>query len=80
MIICSFSDFNTPLNEAPSKLKGAKLHKWVIKNLLGRKRISCWEIGDNIKVCKVLMWMQSTGKIKFTDGYNYPYVGVEVRK
>ena len=79
MIVCSFSDFYTPLDEAPKSLKGKKLHHWIIKNLKGRKRVSVWEIDGNIRVCKALMYLVRIGKVRFNNDYDYPYQGVSVK-
>ena len=78
MIICSFSDFNKPLNEAPKSLKGKTLHDWIMKNLKDRNRISVWEIDDNTKVCRAFMYLVKIGKIKLNNKYDYPYQGLQV--
>ena len=79
MIVCSFSDFYIPLDEAPKSLKGKKLHQWIIKNLKGRKRVSVWEIEGNFRVCRTIMYLVKIGKIKFNNDYDYPYQGVSVK-
>lgn len=47
MIVCSFSDFNIPLDAYPKKLKGKALHKWIYKQLEQRKKFSCFEIDSD---------------------------------
>lgn len=78
MILCSFSDWKQPLNEAPRTLKGAKLHKWLLRNIKDRPRISVWEIDSNIKVCRALMYLKRIGKISFTKEHKYPYTGIKI--
>lgn len=78
MIVCSFSDWKTPLDEAPKNLKGAKLHKWLLTNLKYRNRISVWEIDANMRVCRTLMYLKHIGKISFTNDYEYPYTGIKI--
>lgn len=76
---CSFSDWNTPLDTAPKCLKGKSLHKWILRNLKNRNRISCWELEENYKVCKTMMFLERIGKIKMDIvNHDYPYIGVKV--
>lgn len=79
MIICSFSDWHKPLDEAPRHLKGAALHKWLLKSIKVRDRVSCWEIDSNRKVCNALMFLKKIGKITFTNKYDYPYTSIEIK-
>lgn len=79
--LCSFSDFQIPLNEYPKKLKGKKLHEWIIKQLKHRTRISTCEIDYDLRMCRTLMYLDRIGKIKLDNrAYKYPYVGVSVKR
>ena len=77
--ITSFSDWNTPLDEYPKHLKGRRLHKWIIKNLSSRKRISVWEIDCDIRMLRTLMFLQKIKRIELdSSAHEYPYIGVKV--
>ncbi|CAH7388181.1 hypothetical protein VCHA53O466_50008 [Vibrio chagasii] len=80
MIVCSFSDFQIPLDEYPKKLKGKRLHDWIIRQLRGRERISCFEIDSDLRMCRTLMFLDRIGKITISSkAHAYPYVGIKVR-
>lgn len=79
VFITSYSDFNLPLDCAPKRLKGKKLHDWLIRQLSQRERVSTFEIDSDMRVCRTLMYLQRIGKIKLdSKKYGYPYVGVTV--
>lgn len=81
MIVTSFSDFNLPLNEYPKKLKGKALHTWILRNLRNRKRVSIFEICDDIQMARTMGFLEKIGKIT-TDNKNfsYPYIGVTINE
>tara|TARA_R100000541_G_C1897352_1_gene84040 strand:+ start:72783 stop:73022 length:240 start_codon:yes stop_codon:yes gene_type:complete len=78
MIITSFSDFYKPLDEYPKHLKGNSLHKWILKNLNGRNRISVWELDCTQRMVRTMFYLDKINKIKLDHNLKYPYVGVEV--
>ena len=79
MFITSYSDFKIPLNEYPKKLKGKSLHTWIIKSLKNRNRISIWELQENRRMLRTVLFLESLGRIKlFNQGHSYPYIGVSV--
>lgn len=81
MIVTSFSDFRQPIDEAPRHLKGRKLHQWLLRNLRNRNRVSVFELSESQRVANAMMFLNRIGKIKLDNkAYEYPYVGIEIRK
>ncbi len=78
MIITSFSDFYKPLDEYPKHLKGKSLHKWILKNLKGRKRVSVWELDCTQRMVRTMMYLDRINKIKLDPSLQYPYIGVKL--
>lgn len=79
MIICSFSEFKQEVHEAPRKLKGKKLHRWLLNCLSNRTTITDWELTENMKICKTILYLERIGKIKLgSKNLGYPYISVEV--
>lgn len=79
-LLTSWSDWNTSLDEAPKKLKGRSLHKWIIKNLNKRavKRFSSFEIDDHI--CYAFDYLIRSGKIILDrEEESYPYSSYKIR-
>ncbi len=81
MILCSFSDFQLPLNEYPKNLKGKPLHDWICKYLKARTKFSCFEIQEDYRMCRTLMFLQKIGKIKLcNEGLGYPYTNIILKR
>lgn len=79
MFICSFSDHYQSLDEAPKRLRGKKLHTWMLKNMKNRKRVSCFEITEHQHIARTFMYLVRIGKIKLTEEYDYPHQGIIVK-
>lgn len=83
MFITSYSEFRIPLDEVPKTLKGKALHKWFMKHLQGRKRLSCFELSEmayvNMDAYRAFKYLESIGRFK-TEPLQYPWVSVEINK
>lgn len=85
MFITSYSEFKVPLDEVPKNLKGKALHRWFMKHLQGRRRLSCFELSEmacvNMDAYRAFKYLESIGRFKTSvKDIQYPWISIEIAK
>ncbi len=74
------TNFQVGLNEYPKKLKGRALHNWIYKALSKRERFSSFEISDDVRMARTIMYLEKIGKISMDNKrYSFPYLHITLK-